>query len=570
MVAPQCLALVIRQRGGGNLIVHTRGIPGNVAGKACEEAVTVMGKFAAAKGRGDAVTGDIPPTFGFDKLVVAQGRYVVVYRLVNKVWVMAVSPADGNLFVSIRVVESATKGLVTACQTMDIHAETVRKHYAETYVMMGAVLAYQGSSFGKAQVEGLANYYALGMDPKALKKAKSAGKKAGESAPVRRKLAPVSALKQQMTFSMPGKANEKEEPVSFPPRSPRIPVATRSAAPTAPVDDDLDFGKYLEDLGKQRQIDASRNQVQDPFIDVPGLIPESSAPPELFPMAFQEAAQPSADLGSFLTQQPTPAAPAHPPLPLLLIENWTAEFAGSNLARSRIIGEVASCPKSSPPPNRKVKFQLKQPEGCDVGLESSLRSALLSRGVHGGGGKGVFEADVSSDGALLKYKLWPGSFETPVMFRLTSGVQSVAGKFKGKEGVVVMLVEYAASSELKGTCSGFVDIEIPSRLGTPASARPQPQWSAKQQRLRWPLSISAGSKGVMRVIFPPASGLDSLSALGATKPEYDSAGIEAEVNLIGALGNGLSGVSLLQQEAGAEMAEIESTCVWRASIKLRE
>lgn len=32
--------------------------------------------------------------------------------------------------------------------------------------MMGAVLGYQGTSFGKAQVEALANFYSLGMDEK--------------------------------------------------------------------------------------------------------------------------------------------------------------------------------------------------------------------------------------------------------------------------------------------------------------------------------------------------------------------------------------------------------------------
>lgn len=32
--------------------------------------------------------------------------------------------------------------------------------------MMGAVLGYQGASFGKAQVEALANFYSLGMDEK--------------------------------------------------------------------------------------------------------------------------------------------------------------------------------------------------------------------------------------------------------------------------------------------------------------------------------------------------------------------------------------------------------------------
>lgn len=584
MVAPQSLALVIRQRGGSNLIVHTRGIPGSIAGKACEEAVTIMGKFAAAKGNEEAVTGNKPPTFGFDKLVVAQGRYVVVYRLVNKVWVMAVSPAKGNLFVSIRVVESATKGLVTACQTMEISVDTIRKHYAESYMMMGAVLAYQGASFGKAQVEGLANFYSLGMDPKALKKARSA-KKPGEGMLGRRKLAPVSSMKQDMKFTMPGKSEEAiEEPAKFS-SVPKIPATTSEA-----VVDDIDFDKYLEDLGKQRKIDSDQKNVQDPFSDLPGLTIETTAAPSaptplndpfdpfssVFPEPIALDNQPTADLGIFHTEDDAvksqPQVQPEIPLPLLLIESWNAEFVGSTLENASVVGEVATCPKSSIQPNRRVRFQLKQPEPCDSGLEHSLRSARLNKGVEGGGGKGVFEGSMDS-GTLLKYKLWPGAYKQPIAFRMISGSPSGGVHFSDKDGGMILVIEYVVNPDLTAPASGFVDVQIPQKWGTPASVRPQPQWSAKQQRLRWGLSIQPGSRGVMQATFPPPSGLDSLSSLEPiVKPGNGSTGITAEVNLMGELGGSLSGTSLLQQNSSSEseMTHVESSCVWRASIKLRE
>lgn len=67
MVAPESMALVVRQRGGPNLIVHTltnthyaeltplcsRGIPGSLVNRACEEAVTIMGRFALGRGQTD-------------------------------------------------------------------------------------------------------------------------------------------------------------------------------------------------------------------------------------------------------------------------------------------------------------------------------------------------------------------------------------------------------------------------------------------------------------------------------------------------------------------------------------
>ena len=69
MVAPDAMSLVVRQRGGPNLIVHTyavsyskllaskrecrRGIPGTIVHRACEEAVTVMGRFALGRGQTD-------------------------------------------------------------------------------------------------------------------------------------------------------------------------------------------------------------------------------------------------------------------------------------------------------------------------------------------------------------------------------------------------------------------------------------------------------------------------------------------------------------------------------------
>lgn len=135
-----------------------------------------------------------------------------------------------------------------------------------------------------------------------------------------------------------------------------------------------------------------------------------------------------------------------PQFTLLHVENWRAKFSGSKAIESCVIGQVSTCPNALP---MRTRFQLKQPSNCPQGLEHSLRSSSVRKGVENGGGKGIFEGNASVDCVLLRYKLWPGSFLEPVVFRLSAGRL-------GKEcnGVMVLLVEFAASTNLTGSATG--------------------------------------------------------------------------------------------------------------------
>lgn len=137
-----------------------------------------------------------------------------------------------------------------------------------------------------------------------------------------------------------------------------------------------------------------------------------------------------------------------PQFTLLHVEHWRAKFSGSKAIESSVLGEVATCPKALP---MRTRFQLKPPSNCPQGLEHSLRSSSVKKGIANGGGKGIFEGDASVGSVLLRYKLWPGSFLEPVVFRLSTG-----RLYEGKENdrVIVLLIEFAASSDLVGSASG--------------------------------------------------------------------------------------------------------------------
>ena len=57
--------------------------------------------------------------------------YAVVYRLVHKVWVMAVAPTQFNSLISVRLVETATKGLVATCQILEVDSDVIARNYQE-------------------------------------------------------------------------------------------------------------------------------------------------------------------------------------------------------------------------------------------------------------------------------------------------------------------------------------------------------------------------------------------------------------------------------------------------------
>lgn len=80
-------------------------------------------------------------------------RYAVVYRLVFKVWVMAVTTMHTNVFVPVRLVETATKGLIATCQVSEVDKDVVSRNYpevSETFFSKGTFglgVLYDGRCF---------------------------------------------------------------------------------------------------------------------------------------------------------------------------------------------------------------------------------------------------------------------------------------------------------------------------------------------------------------------------------------------------------------------------------------
>ncbi|CAD7695147.1 unnamed protein product [Ostreobium quekettii] len=681
MVAPQKIAVVVRQRGGGNLMMHTRGIVAHDVQEAAEEVVTIMGKFAVARGRGDVDgTGDNAPNFSYDRLQVAHGRFVAVYRLVNRVWVIAMAPSRTNPFVVGRVVDSATKALIRACQQTDVTREVLTKHWVEAYLLLGAVLSLRGANFEKAQVEAAAQYLTIAADTKD-RKGKGSAPEPKRAAPApsqgqaRRKLTTMESLALNLTFPVPDEA-QPSNLVATRQETPRDVSKPSPRGEVLPQEDSTGLAELGDLLSAQRGASQPKMPAVDPFAALDDLLlpepsqPQSSQPspspsfddpfaatadpfpavssnpfpaaspdpftaspsdpfvttsdafpeptPASLPAPAQQAKVPTQrapipqafgstdDWDASFLPQPTPPAPQpaptswgfgatalSPPQPaatftpsepftafpsparasrppaapvesgpvLRLVETWMADFRASNLILATLSGEVQwAGGRPALPSSPSAKFKLLGPLYGNYAVELALRDARLSK-----------ERGPASPGTpVLKYRLPPVATGAPVMVRVTSGVQPGTGKLQGQDGVVIVLVEYAVSRELKSNVEGFVDVHVPEKLGVPSVARPRPEWSKQQCRLRWRLKgVAPGGVGVLKAAFGQNKGMDSLAAVGFVGGHKASAAasVRVELNLMGKAGSTLSGISLEQEASGTVgLKHMPSVCLWRAVV----
>lgn len=72
-----------------------------------------------------------------------ESRYRVVYRLVNSIYVLAVTTIDdanNNVFECIHIVNQSVSVIVTACRGVDVTPEKLGKKYAEVYMALDIVL----------------------------------------------------------------------------------------------------------------------------------------------------------------------------------------------------------------------------------------------------------------------------------------------------------------------------------------------------------------------------------------------------------------------------------------------
>ncbi|CAN4118425.1 unnamed protein product [Withania somnifera] len=93
--------------------------------------------------------GDDPLAASSGQVIVGvESRYRVVYRLVNSIYVVAITTADdsdkdmvvNNVFECISIVNQAVSVVVTACRGVDVTPEKLGKKYAEIYMALDIVL----------------------------------------------------------------------------------------------------------------------------------------------------------------------------------------------------------------------------------------------------------------------------------------------------------------------------------------------------------------------------------------------------------------------------------------------
>ncbi|KAL3623887.1 hypothetical protein CASFOL_032703 [Castilleja foliolosa] len=152
-----CLALALQPANGPDILLQTREwLPPSRAlmalsafrGTRLSFAKTHHNSVAAGNNIASDPTSD---SLGDDPLAASSGqvivgvesRYRVVYRLVNSIYVLAVTTIDdsnNNVFECINIVNQAVSVIVTACRGVDVTPEKLGKKYAEIYMALDIVL----------------------------------------------------------------------------------------------------------------------------------------------------------------------------------------------------------------------------------------------------------------------------------------------------------------------------------------------------------------------------------------------------------------------------------------------
>lgn len=149
-----CLALALQPANGPDILLQTREwFPPSRALMALSSFRQTRHSFAkshqqsASSSGPDAYSdslGDDPLAASSGQVIVGvESRYRVVYRLVNSIYVLAVTTIDdsnNNVFECINIVNQAVSVVVTACRGVDVTPEKLGKKYAEIYMALDIVL----------------------------------------------------------------------------------------------------------------------------------------------------------------------------------------------------------------------------------------------------------------------------------------------------------------------------------------------------------------------------------------------------------------------------------------------
>ncbi|KAG5583611.1 hypothetical protein H5410_054238 [Solanum commersonii] len=154
-----CLALSLQPTNGPDILLQTREwFPPSRALMALSAFRQTRLAFSKQPQQttADSYPSDPSMSLGDDPLAASSGqvivgvesRYRVVYRLVNSIYVLAITTADdndkdmvvNNVFECISIVNQAVSVVVTACRGVDVTPEKLAKKYAEIYMALDIVL----------------------------------------------------------------------------------------------------------------------------------------------------------------------------------------------------------------------------------------------------------------------------------------------------------------------------------------------------------------------------------------------------------------------------------------------
>ncbi|XP_039132625.1 uncharacterized protein LOC120269354 [Dioscorea cayenensis subsp. rotundata] len=157
-----CLALAIQPANGANILLQTREwFPPARALAALSSFRQTRLSFsssssstAAAGSKSDdldpasAALGDDPLAASSGQVVVGvESRYLVVYRLVNSIYVLGVTTPDTpDVFSCVDAVNQSVAVVVAACRGVDATAEKLHRKYPEVYMALDIVLRGVGAA----------------------------------------------------------------------------------------------------------------------------------------------------------------------------------------------------------------------------------------------------------------------------------------------------------------------------------------------------------------------------------------------------------------------------------------
>ncbi|KAL5973994.1 hypothetical protein ACLOJK_030654 [Asimina triloba] len=148
-----CLALSIQPANGPDILLQTREWfpPASALAALASFRQTRLSYASAKNPNPNQSSSDADPTssLGDDPLAASSGqlvvglesRYRVVYRLVNSIYVLAITTADlSNVFECIEAINQAVAVVVAACRGVDVTPEKLHRKYAEIYMALDIIL----------------------------------------------------------------------------------------------------------------------------------------------------------------------------------------------------------------------------------------------------------------------------------------------------------------------------------------------------------------------------------------------------------------------------------------------